>query len=98
MFHCIVINGVCTSNKSCKTFLASLLNMMVKQLVMLDTEFFTLFVQGRGKRPSHLLYEISYIVINDTSINQYNYYFQDLVHGGKVISGLKTKVKGDYYC
>lgn len=60
--------------------------MMVKQLVMLDTEFFTLFVQGRGKRPSHLLYEISYIVINDTGINQYNYYFQDLVHGGKVLN------------
>ena len=57
----------------------------VEQFTFLDSEFFSLYVQGRGERPAHLLYEISYIVINASGISSYTYYFQDLVFGGKVL-------------
>eukprot|EP00942_MAST-04A_sp_MAST-4A-sp1_P006031 g6031.t1 len=57
----------------------------VEQYVILDSEFFGLYVKGRGERPAHLLYEISYIVINASGISSYTYYFQDLVLDGKVL-------------
>ena len=57
----------------------------VEQYVILDSEFFGLYLKGRGERPAHLLYEISYIVINASGISSYSYYFQDLVLDGKVL-------------
>ena len=59
-----------------------------KMVKWMDKEnIFIIFVKGRGERPSHLLYEISFIVINATGINSYSYYFQDLVlEDGKVLN------------